>query len=99
MHQVMPDQQMPEAIRTLIQVRHRQIRSNCAPILWPPPPDGSMREKALINPSITLLEFFRYHVLWTKHRMRRVVPAPIAVQQASRCLHLLEERCPRVGRE
>src|ERR1700680_4609880 len=86
--EVMLDQQVPEAVGALVQVRHRHVERNGPPVFWPTPPDGRMREEALIDPGISLLELLRGHVLRLKDGMAGVVEIPVTMQDAALCFHL-----------
>ena len=98
-HQMVPDEQPPQAVGAFVQVRHRQIRRHGAPVLGPAPPDRGVGEKALVNPRVALLQFLRRHVFGTEYRVRRIVQGPIAVQQTPFGFHLPEQRRRRIRRK
>ena len=98
-HQIMLDQQMPEAIRALVQIRHRQIQRHSAPIFRPAPPDRSMRKQPLINPSVSVLQFLGRHVPGLKHGVRRIVLRPISMQNPPLGFHLAKQRRRRIRRQ
>src|SRR5690606_17141156 len=52
----MLDQEMPEAIRALVQIAHRQIGEHRARIRRTPPPDRRVREQPVVAPRVTAIE-------------------------------------------
>ena len=49
--QPVADQQMPEPVRALVEVRHRQIRRHGAPVRRPPAPDRAVRKQPPVAPA------------------------------------------------
>ena len=49
--QAVADQEVPEAVRALVEIRHRQIRQHRAPVLRAAAPDRAMREQPLVAPA------------------------------------------------
>src|SRR5271155_2166337 len=92
MHEVMFDQQVPKPIRSLVEIRHSEIHRHGTPICRTPTPDRPVREEALVNPAITLLQFLRCHMPGPENRMGSVVLTPIAVKQTSLGFHFPEQR-------
>jgi len=88
--QVMLDQQVPEAIRALVQVRHGDVERDGLPLLRPAAPDRGVGEETLVDPGVSVLEFLGRHVLRAKDGMARVVEAPVAMQNSSFAFHLPE---------
>src|SRR5215471_7109966 len=98
-HKVVLNQQVPEAIGSLVEVRHSEVERHGPPIFWSAVPDRRMREQALIDPGIALFEFFPRHVLGLKDSMAGVIERPVAMQDAALGFHLPEQRGRRIGRE
>src|SRR5678816_4140872 len=59
----MADQQVPEAVRALVEIAHREIREHCAAVARPPLPDGRMGEQFVVAPGVALIELLAAHVL------------------------------------
>src|SRR5450759_1508569 len=56
-HKVVFDQQVPESVGALVEVRHRQVEGDGLQLLWTAAPDGCVREEALVDPGVSLFEF------------------------------------------
>lgn len=98
-HQVMPYEEAPKAIRAFIEIRHGEIGCDGAPIFRAAAPNRGVREEALVNPGIAPFEFFGRHVLGAEDGMRRVVERPFGVQQTALGFHLAKERSGGIRRE
>src|SRR5262249_59681922 len=97
--QAVSDQQVPEAVRALVEIAHRQIGEHRVAMLRAAAPDRTVREESLIAPGVTLLELLAAHVLGMEHHVPGVVLVPVAVPDAPLGLELPEERRPRIRRE
>src|SRR5689334_7315232 len=97
--QAVPNQQVPETVRALVEIRHREIGGHRTPVLRPPPPDRSMREQPLVAELVARGELFGRHVLGLEHDVRGVVEAPVAVNDPPFGYELGEQRRAGVGRE
>src|ERR1700720_4814355 len=95
----MLDQQMPEAVGALVEVRHREIERDSLPVERPAAPDRRMREKPLVDPGIAMLELLGSHVPGLKNGVGGVVESPIAMQEAAFRLHLPKQRSCRIRSE
>src|SRR5246127_5042275 len=84
---------MPEAIRPLVEIGHRNVERNRLPLFRPATPDGGVREQALIDPCVSVFELLGSHVLRLEDCVARVVETPVAMQDASFSFHLAKERC------
>src|SRR5688572_18892591 len=69
----MADQQSPEAVRSLVEVAHREIGEHCAAVARPPLPDRRVREQAVVAPRVATIELVTAHVLRLEHDVRGVV--------------------------
>src|SRR5579864_8819906 len=90
--EVVLDEQMPEAVRPLIEIGHRNVERDGLPLFGPATPDRAVREQTLIDPCVPLFEFFGSHVFRPEDCVSRVVESPVAMQDASLSFHLAEER-------
>src|SRR5438046_8073620 len=94
---------MPEAVRALVEIGHRNVQGNRLPLFGPATPDRGVRKQALIDPSVSVFEFLGSHVLRLEDCVDGVVQSPVAMQDASLSFHLAEEwrgwiRCQDVER-
>src|SRR5580698_4342043 len=90
---------MPEAVGTLVEVRHGEIRRDRVPVLRAAPPDRRVREEALVNPCVALLEFLCRHVPGAEDRVASVVERPVLMKNPALGLHLAKERRCRIRSE
>src|SRR5215467_3227959 len=51
-HQMMPDQEPPEPVGTLVEVRHCQIRRDGAPVVRTAAPDRNVGKQTAIEPGV-----------------------------------------------
>src|SRR5215217_327838 len=93
------NQKMPEAVRPLVEVRHRQIGKYRGWILGPTSPDRRMGKQASVTPRVAFSQLFDGHSRGSKHDVRRVVLRPCLVQEPSLTFHLHKERSAGVGSE
>src|SRR5918994_5697712 len=52
----MADQQAPEAVRSLVEIAHREIGEHCPAVARPPLPDRRVREQAVVAPRIAAIK-------------------------------------------
>src|SRR5678816_4680680 len=93
------DQQVPEPVRSLVEIAHREIREHCPAIAGTPLPDRRVREQLVVAPGVAVIELLTGHVFWLEDDVRRVVLVPVAVQDASLRVELTEQRRAWIRRE
>src|ERR1041385_68794 len=93
------DQQMPEAVRALVEITHREIRQHCSAVARPALPDGCVREQLVVAPRVAAIELLAAHVLRLENDVRSVVLVPVSMQDAPLRVELAEQRRTRVRRQ
>ena len=97
--QAIADQQVPEPVRSLVQVGHGEIGRDRSPILGPSSPDRGVGEEPSVAPGVSFGQLLGSQVLGAENDVRRVVLAPVPVQESAFGLHLVEKGRPWIRSE
>ena len=99
MHEPVRDQEAPQPVRALVEVRPAEVHRPLGHLAGPTPPDRCVREQPPVQPVVAQFEFLGRQVLRPEDGVRGVVQIPIAMQEPAPPPQLPEQWRARVRRQ